>query len=303
MLWRLSVRRAWWSALRPRPSFFTREIITYTPLAPTHHPRVRPKAGRGSKEVAQAYALATPSPSHSLFLHSPHASSKPVITSPHARFASRSRSRRSQSPRSMNSRPSVVRSDSRFHSCSCSLEVRKRRAAFVVVCRLMCSVSETFERCWRSSRVERVRWDKETIGSVEECGRDWRVCSISGRSESISSADGIMARGPVKEAVREVRTRDWWVRWVVRESWAVLRLRWVSQGSLKWVEGELYRVAPFSIAIWLPRSRRCSVTRLTTSSEALPFSSIPRLARLSMAAMRASRAGVMPSFSRSESSP
>jgi hypothetical protein len=157
MFWRVSVRRVWWSALRPRASFFRREIITYTPLAPTHHPRTRSKAGWGSKEVAQAYALATPNPSHNLFLHNPHASSKPDITSPHARFASRSRSRRSQSPRSMNSRPSVVRSDSRFHSCSCSLEVRKRRAAFVVVCRLMCSVSETLERCWRSSRVERVR--------------------------------------------------------------------------------------------------------------------------------------------------
>lgn len=33
-----------------------------------------------------------------------------------------------------------------------------------------------------------------------------------------------MALGPVKEAVREVRVRDWCVRWVARASWAVLSL-------------------------------------------------------------------------------
>lgn len=56
------------------------------------------------------------------------------------------------------------------------------------------------------------------MGSVDECGRDSRVCSTSGMSSSIASGEGIMARGPVNDAVSDVRTRDWWVRWVVRES-------------------------------------------------------------------------------------
>lgn len=73
----------------------------------------------------------------------------------------------------------------------------------------MCSVSLTFERCCRSSCVESVRWESEIIGSVDEWGSDWRVCSTRGRSSSIASGEGIMARGPVKEAVSEVRTRDW----------------------------------------------------------------------------------------------
>lgn len=96
---------------------------------------------------AQDYALATPKPSHSLFLHKPQASSNPSITSPHALFASLSLNRRSQSPRSMNSRPSAVRSVSRFHSYNCSFEFRNRRAALVVVWRDMCNVSLTLERC------------------------------------------------------------------------------------------------------------------------------------------------------------
>lgn len=54
-----------------------------------------------------------------------------------------------------------------------------------------------------------MRWDSETIDSVDECGRDSRVCSTRGRSSSMASDEGIMARGPVKEAVRDVRTRDW----------------------------------------------------------------------------------------------
>lgn len=76
--------------------------------------------------------------------------------------------------------------------------------------------------------MESVRCESETIGSAELCGSDWSVCSTRGMSSSIASGEGIMARGPVKDAVREVRTRDWCVRWVVRESWAVLRLHCVS---------------------------------------------------------------------------
>lgn len=45
----------------------------------------------------------------------------------------------------------------------------------------------------------------------------------------MASGEGTMARGPVNEAVKEVSTRDWWVRWVVSESWAVLRLCGVSR--------------------------------------------------------------------------
>ena len=65
-----------------------------------------------------------------------------------------------------------------------------------------------------------------------------------------------------------------------------------------------YLVAPFSIPLWLPRSRSRSTTRLTTPSAELPLSSIPRRARLSIAAIRASSAGEMPSLaSKSDSSP
>lgn len=69
-----------------------------------------------------------------------------------------------------------------------------------------------------------VRCARDTIGSVEECGSSSRVLSISGRSVSISSKSGMMGRGPEKEAVREVRVRDWWVRCVVRASCAVFSL-------------------------------------------------------------------------------
>jgi hypothetical protein len=62
------------------------------------------------------------------------------------------------------------------------------------------------------------------MGSVEECGRSSSVVSMRGRSTSISSGSGMMGRGPEKDAVREVRVRDWWVRWVVRASCAVLSL-------------------------------------------------------------------------------
>lgn len=47
------------------------------------------------------------------------------------------------------------------------------------------------------------------MGSAELCGSDWSVCSTRGRSSSMASEEGIIARGPVKDAVRDVRTRDW----------------------------------------------------------------------------------------------
>lgn len=92
----------------------------------------------------------------------------------------------------------------------------------------MWSVSDTLARCWRSSRVERVRCESETSGAVEEFGRSSRVDWMRGRSVSMSSSEGIMGRGPEKEAVREVRVRDWWVRCVVRASWAVFNLVFIS---------------------------------------------------------------------------
>lgn len=96
--------------------------------------------------------------------------------------------------------------------------------AFVVVCRDICNVSETFARCCRSSLVDIVRCASETIGSVEECGSSSSVLSISGRSVSMSSRSGMIGRGPEKEAVREVSVRDWCVRCVVRASCAVFSL-------------------------------------------------------------------------------
>jgi hypothetical protein len=78
----------------------------------------------------------------------------------------------------------------------------------VVVCRDMCNVSETFARCCRSSRVDMVRCARETIGSVEACGRSSSVVCMSGRRVSISSGSGMIGRGPEKDAVRDVRVRD-----------------------------------------------------------------------------------------------
>jgi len=40
----------------------------------------------------------------------------------------------------------------------------------------------------------------------------------------MSSGSSGVGRGPEKEAVRDVRVRDWCVRWVVRASWAVFNL-------------------------------------------------------------------------------
>lgn len=47
---------------------------------------------------------------------------------------------------------------------------------------------------------------------------------MRGRRVDISSGEGRIARGPVRMAVEELRVRDWWVRCVVRASWAVLSL-------------------------------------------------------------------------------
>jgi len=153
-----------------------------------------------------------------------------------------------------------------------------------------------------SSRLEWVRWEMATSGSAEGWGSSSSVVCMMGRSSSMSSGSGRMANGPEKETAMEVRVRDWCVRCVVRASWAVFSLGVVSD-DWTWLRIGTYLVAPFSIAIWLPRSRSCCVTLFTTSSDALPFSSMPLRARLSIAAIRASSAGEMPSFSRSESSP
>lgn len=176
------------------------------------------------KYVGRVYALATPRPSQSLFLHCPQTSSKPSSTFAQVRFASLSLSRRSQSPRSIYSCPSCVFSLSRFQSCSCSLLTLSRLAAFAVVCRDMCRVSLTFERCWMSSRLEWVRWESATSGSAEGWGSSSSVDCMIGRSSSISSGSGRMANGPEKDTAMEVRVRDWCVRCVVRASWAVFNL-------------------------------------------------------------------------------
>lgn len=78
------------------------------------------------------------------------------------------------------------------------------------------------------------------IGSVEDCGRSSNVDCISGRRVSIVSGSGMMGRGPENEAAREVKVRDWCVRWVVRASWAVLSLEY-GQLSLRayWMPGDL----------------------------------------------------------------
>ena len=178
--------------------------------------------------AGKVYALATPRPSQSLFLHCPQTSSNPSKTFAQARFASLSLSRRSQSPRSMYSCPSCVFSLSRFQSCSCSLLTLSRLAAFAVVCRDMCSVSLTLERCWMSSRLECVRWESATSGSAEGWGSSSSVDCIIGRSSSISSGSGRMANGPEKDTAIDVRVRDWCVRCVVRASWAVFSLSVVS---------------------------------------------------------------------------
>jgi hypothetical protein len=53
------------------------------------------------------------------------------------------------------------------------------------------------------------------------------------------SGSGMIGRGPENEAAKEVRVRDWWVRCVVKASWAVLSLFVVSLQALcchsRWV--------------------------------------------------------------------
>jgi hypothetical protein len=49
-----------------------------------------------------------------------------------------------------------------------------------------------------------------------------------GRSSSMSSGSGRMANGPEKDTAMDVRVRDWCVRCVVRASWAVFSLGFVS---------------------------------------------------------------------------
>jgi hypothetical protein len=106
----------------------------------------RRRSRRERMRRGQNYALATPNPSQSLFLHMPQTSSKPSSTLSHALFASLSCKRRSQSPCSMYSCPSCVFSFSRFQSCSCSLLTFSLLAAFVVICRDICRVSLTLPR-------------------------------------------------------------------------------------------------------------------------------------------------------------
>lgn len=70
----------------------------------------------------------------------------------------------------------------------------------------------------RRSRVEVESCVRAMSGCGDDCGRSSRVEVMRGRRVEMVSASGRMARGPEKEAVSEVRVRDWWVKWVVRAS-------------------------------------------------------------------------------------
>lgn len=124
------------------------------------------------------------------------------------------------------------------------------------------------------------------------------------RSEIISGSVG-GERGEVRGCVRVRRVRVQVLRWVVRAVWVVIRLvRGVSYRSGDESAEVAYRVVPFSIPDCEGSSISESATRLATLSVSLPFASVPRRARLSIAAMRASNEGEMPSaFSKSLSSP
>ena len=78
----------------------------------------------------------------------------------------------------------------------------------------------------------------------------------------------------------------------------VLSISVVACKVMGWMmDGGTYRDAPFSMPAWLPRSLRLSATRFMTVSASLPLASVPRLARCSTAAIRASNVGEIPSTS------
>lgn len=100
-----------------------------------------------------------------------------------------------------------------------------RRLALVVAWRLIWSESEMLESISRRSRVDVDNWESAMTGCGEARGSSSSVDVMRGRRVSMVSRSGIMARGPEKEAVKEVSVRDWWERCVVRASCAVFSLR------------------------------------------------------------------------------
>ena len=128
-----------------------------------------------------------------------------------------------------------------------------------------------------SSVMEAWRWSREWSG----CGLGLGMSRIRevrrGRRASIVSGSRGAERGERKGWQRVWRVRVWFVRWVVRAVWAVMR-----------------RLVPFSTAACEERSFRWEETRAMISSWEVLFASVPRRARDSIADMRASREGEMP---------
>lgn len=131
------------------------------------------------------------------------------------------------------------------------------------------------------------RWCRELSGCGLDLGMSVMRDVRRGRSASIVSGSRGAEKGERKGWQRVWRVRVWFVSCVVRAVWAVMR-----------------RLVLFSMPAWEERSFRWEETRAMISSWALPFASVPRRARDSIADMRASREGEMPGVvSKSESSP
>jgi len=175
----------------------------------------------------------------------------------------------------------------------------------------MCSVSASVESVWMTSAVEEARAWRRSGGWGFGAGRWERRGGRRARREEMSVRRGGGERGERRGVVVVRRRRVCCVRWVVREVWAVIRLLggvvslpmpflflrvlggWEGEGG----GGFFYRDVPFSMPLWLPRSRNLSATREITSSVSLSFASVPYCARCSIAAMCASSDGDMPSTS------
>lgn len=162
----------------------------------------------------------------------------------------------------------------------------------------MCSVSEREENVDIISVVEAVRARREDVFRGFGVGMESSRGPRRGWRTSMSDGSKGGEIGERREEVRVVRRRVVWVRCDEREVCAVINLfqrhQYIYSIPLPiW----FHREAPFSTPAWLPRSFKLSATRCIIVSASLPLASVPLLARCSMAAIRASSEGDMPSVS------
>ncbi|PWY82815.1 hypothetical protein BO70DRAFT_29707 [Aspergillus heteromorphus CBS 117.55] len=126
-------------------------------------------------QAAATSAPAAAAAPKSFSRHWPQTASKPLTTSPQTRPASRSRSRRSQSPRSIHRVPSSRPSSSRRMSATSSRADRSLREAVDVSCRDSYRVSLRPRSDRVMSDVCEIRVCREMRGSRAE---DWGVVGL-----------------------------------------------------------------------------------------------------------------------------